>query len=395
MTDAEEYELSLYSAVEVLHENEESIVEVVVNSVDEKKYIKKTYFSDKREIYRILSKIKCVNISEVYKVYFEADTIVIEEYIEGCSLHDVLSETGNLDTEKVFKGLIEALIVLQEKDIVHRDIKPSNVMIRKDGTPVLIDFGIARKYSELRKADTVALGTEGYAAPEQFGFAQSDFRTDIFALGKTMETVGDYFNLPPSIKNIVRKCKAFDPDSRYQNALEIKAAITKKRITAMQAALMMATIVAVIVVIIAVRKTGLKNETDNNNTSSVEAKTNQDDYQYDMTDNNQEYKNTGDSALHYGFSGEWRCMDDNLMFWVFEEDGKYEINGDFGVFAPKEIVSSSDNYMCAINYDDEGREHKVEMQMSDDGKIVTVNDYTYRNGKSVTITKIFEKRYEW
>ena len=386
MTDAEEYELSLYSTVEVLRKNNESVVEIVNNSLDDKKYIKKTYFSDARAIYNILTQIDCCNIPKVYNVFFETDTIVIEEYIEGQPLHDMLTTGSSVDSEEIFKGLLDALVTLQEKGIVHRDIKPSNVVIRNDGTPVLVDFGIARKYSKLRDTDTVKLGTEGFAAPEQFGYSQSDFRTDIFALGKTMEAIETYFKLPKHIKKIVGKCVAFDPDSRYQNAVEVKNAIRGCNVFRVMPVVVIS--VAAIVVIISFIYKGYIISEQNG--------------ERNLSDNieNQHINEFGtheiiDHPLQRGFDGVWYGVDDNLEFTIFDTDGKLEIDADFGHWYNEDIVSYTDDYLCAVNLDDEGNEHKVEMTLSDDGKNIIVKDFPCRNGKIVEINKTFRKAFEW
>lgn len=72
---------------------------------------------------------------------------------------------------------------MHKYSITHRDITPSNIIIGFDGVVKIIDFGISRLHKENAKHDTQVLGTEGYAAPEQFGFKQSDCKTDIYALG--------------------------------------------------------------------------------------------------------------------------------------------------------------------------------------------------------------------
>ena len=112
---------------------------------------------------------------------------IVREYIEGEPLserageHD-MSQEEILSVTDQLCGILEALHS-HNPPIIHRDIKPENVIIRPDGTAVLIDFDISRSFKEHGKADTVFFGTRGYAAPEQYGFGQTDSRTDIFALG--------------------------------------------------------------------------------------------------------------------------------------------------------------------------------------------------------------------
>ena len=114
--------------------------------------------------------------------------LVLEEYIEGPLLSDRL-ETVKGDAAKVRQlgaALCDAMGCLHSRGIIHRDIKPENVILQAgSGTLKLIDLTAARvRHPALPgSADTVCLGTAPYAAPEQFGVAQTDERTDIYAAG--------------------------------------------------------------------------------------------------------------------------------------------------------------------------------------------------------------------
>lgn len=117
---------------------------------------------------------------------------VIMDYIEGESLNKVLDAYGAQPQEAVIewaKQLSDVLDYLhtQNPPVIYRDMKPANIMLKPDGTVRLIDFGIAREYKEGKVGDTEAIGTRGYAAPEQFGGkGQTDARTDIYSLGVTL-----------------------------------------------------------------------------------------------------------------------------------------------------------------------------------------------------------------
>ena len=116
---------------------------------------------------------------------------VVMDYIEGEPLDKILNEYGAQPQELVIewaKQLCDVLDYLhsQSPPIIYRDMKPANIMLKPEGNLKVIDFGIAREYKELNLADTVSLGTKGYAAPEQFGGkGQTDARTDIYCLGVT------------------------------------------------------------------------------------------------------------------------------------------------------------------------------------------------------------------
>mgnify|MGYP002623575768 CR=1 FL=1 len=155
----------------------------------------------------------------------ESDTVVVEEFITGETLD------GKILTETAAKNLLlqicDGLKFLHGIGIIHRDIKPSNLILQDGGKIRLIDFDAARIFDETKTADTKLLGTKGYAPPEQFGFGQTDSRSDIYSLGKTfLELTGENCG---SLKKILSKCIEVDPKNRYQNISELQAALTKKK----------------------------------------------------------------------------------------------------------------------------------------------------------------------
>lgn len=111
--------------------------------------------------------------------------------------------------------------MLRSLGIIHRDIKPENVMINDNGVVKLIDFNAAKLYKSYQVNDTVMIGTTGFAAPEQFGIAQSDERTDIFSLGHSAEWESPSRRLYPGkrLAHIIGKCTQIAPDKRYSNVL--------------------------------------------------------------------------------------------------------------------------------------------------------------------------------
>ena len=100
--------------------------------------------------------------------------------------------------------MCDGLKILHENKIVHRDIKPENLILQGDKIR-LIDFDAARIFKSDKNKDTKILGTEYYAPPEQFGFGQTDPRSDIFSLGKTFQELTGK-NLRGDLKKILSKC---------------------------------------------------------------------------------------------------------------------------------------------------------------------------------------------
>ena len=174
--------------------------------------------------YRALAQM---NINGLPKIYYcaEADgkTYVVEEYINGVNLQDEL-EQGKIFTEKqvlqIALRLCDVLLAIHSKGVLHRDIKPGNIILQ-NGTAWLIDFGAAKTVSGYKTQDTRILGTPGFAPPEQYGFSTTDTRSDIYALGKTMQALlGEKYN--GKLKGVIAKCTQFDPQKRIASVAELK-----------------------------------------------------------------------------------------------------------------------------------------------------------------------------
>ncbi len=116
----------------------------------------------------------------------------VMEYVEGRSLQKIL-EDGRAYTvrEAAAAGLqlcgIMELLHGQKPPMIFRDLKPANILVRPDGQFVLVDYGAVRKLRKDAATDTMQLGTDGYAAPEQYGgWEQSDEKTDIYGIGAVL-----------------------------------------------------------------------------------------------------------------------------------------------------------------------------------------------------------------
>lgn len=230
MTETDKYKLSLYETAKQLHETDDCRVELARSSFDGREYIKRTYRADKREIFEELRKISSPFIPRVYEIFFDADTIVIEEYAEGRTLAELIAEQAlsRGDAARIANGLLGAMRALHERGVIHRDIKPENIVV-SDGGLKLIDYGIARMYSESGERDTERLGTRGYAAPEQYGFGQSGPQTDIFAFGQTMLAVCDAAGVGGTLKAAAQRCARFDPRDRFSSAAGVMRFLRLRR----------------------------------------------------------------------------------------------------------------------------------------------------------------------
>lgn len=193
----------------------------------------------------ILKRLQHPMLPRIVDIFEDRDCIyIVEDFVEGITLDDLLKQQKKVDEAQGlqwFRDLCGVLAYLHGQrphPIIYRDMKPSNIMLQPDGSLKLIDFGIAREYKQESNADTTYIGTKGYAAPEQFGKAQTDARTDIYSLGVTMYHLltGKSPYEPPyqfvaarqlvpelshGIEYILNKCVQSEPTDRYQTVDEL------------------------------------------------------------------------------------------------------------------------------------------------------------------------------
>lgn len=192
--------------------------------------------------------VACLDIDEPLLPRIESlyptpdELVVVYDYVPGTTLKAEVAEHGPMDAARavsVLSDVCRALSALHERGVVHRDITPGNIILADDGAH-LIDLGIARVRKEDGRHDTTALGTWGYAAPEQFGFAQTDARSDVYALGRLLgylltgeEPGGDEFDralndpdrVDVRLSSVIARATAFEPSARYQSAAELAEAL--------------------------------------------------------------------------------------------------------------------------------------------------------------------------
>ena len=214
--------------MELLHQSDKSTVALVIDTETGKKVVRKE-LSGRHLIYSKLQTIYHPYLPNILSVRLEnGKTIVTEEYIEGASLGRIsLSERG---LTRAFLELCQVLEFLHGHGILHRDIKPDNILLAPDGHIRLIDFDAAREPKANEAQDTRLLGTRGYAPPEQFGFAQTDARADLYALGATFRQLLGPVARKGRWRHILRRCTALDPKDRYASAGQIRRAVYRGRV---------------------------------------------------------------------------------------------------------------------------------------------------------------------
>ncbi len=193
------------------------------------------------------------NIVSVYDVSHSEDVeYIVMELIEGVTLMQYMKKKGALGWKEALHFAVQiskALEHAHEKGIVHRDIKPQNIMILKDGTIKVADFGIAALESAQEKKSDQTVGSVHYIAPEQARGEQPDPRSDIYSLGVVMyemltgkmpydgdtaeqvarkHIVGNAVppqelnpDIPEELAEITLKAMSADIETRYQTASEL------------------------------------------------------------------------------------------------------------------------------------------------------------------------------
>ena len=205
---------------EVIHSSARGMIELIHG---DELFIRRTVYYE-NTVYNALKFHKSQYLPKIYSVEVSGGkTVVCEEYIEGKS--PVCSELSAKEAENIMVQLCSALEAIHRLGIVHRDVKPSNILLCGDGSIRLIDFEAARIFKDDSDNDTCYLGTRGYAPPEQYGFAQTDFRADIYAAGQTMKVLLGGLAEKPLYKGIIGCCIELDPRKRYRDASELKKAI--------------------------------------------------------------------------------------------------------------------------------------------------------------------------
>ena len=233
-----------YVVQRVLARGEGGVTELVVAG-GEGPFVRKkmTHGLVRRGVWSALLDCDCPRLPHIENIYQMPDEfVVVYDFIPGKSLRELVAERGRLPESEVISlglDLCEAAGAVHELGIIHRDITPKNVVVSGDGAH-LIDFGIARMYTEGASRDTNTLGTYGFASPEQYGFEQTDARSDVYSIGRVLgylltgimpndegyrEALLDESVVSDQMRAIVERACAMEPSARYQSAAEFAAAL--------------------------------------------------------------------------------------------------------------------------------------------------------------------------
>lgn len=197
----------------------------------------------------ILKKLNHAGIPRIIDIFYEGNNLyMVEDYIEGTTLKEYVKEKGALEEEslcKITSDICNIITYLHDlkPPIIYRDLKPSNIMITPSNNVVLVDFGISKTYKADKNEDTVNLGSNGYAAPEQYGFGQSCKQTDIYGIGMViyfmakgkvsttaLEPLMDENydeTVSSDLRKIIQKCVQVDIEDRYVSSEDLNNEIMK------------------------------------------------------------------------------------------------------------------------------------------------------------------------
>lgn len=216
-----------FESLKLLKESERGTVTLIRHRASGQTFILRS-FSGNGEVYRQLLNCQCPNLPTIYEFASDGDqNLVLEEYIQGDNMGVMLKDAlfTSKETRRILRQLCRALWVLHSMGAVHRDVKPENIVLRGKEA-VLIDFDAARFHKRERESDTHVLGTIGFAAPEQYGFSQSDACSDIYSLGILINVMLTGKHPSKQLASgrwgrIVTRCTQVTPSKRYKNVLRL------------------------------------------------------------------------------------------------------------------------------------------------------------------------------
>ena len=197
----------------------------------------------RRSVWAALADCGCDRLPHVEATYeMPEEFVVVYDFVPGDTLERVVETRGRLsidEASRLVAQVCEAAGALHARGVIHRDISPTNVIVAADGAH-LVDLGIARMRVEGVSHDTTSLGTWGFASPEQYGFAQTDARSDVYSIGRLLGyaltgvrpdadeyegLLADETVVPAAVRAVIDRACAFEPSARYQSAAELSGAV--------------------------------------------------------------------------------------------------------------------------------------------------------------------------
>lgn len=200
------------------------------------------FLRNEMEIMKKMADRKLSGIPKAYRIFEEnGEVYLVREYIEGMSLAQMVLQKGGISEAEIYRISRKICQTAEQfqnpnEPMIHRDIKPENIVVTPGGEVVFIDFGTMRSYKKDGSRDTFVVGTRGTAAPEQYGYTQTDQRTDVYAIGQTMlYMVSESYEMNQlsecavsrRMKKIIEKACSFEPDKRYGDAAQLRRAVEK------------------------------------------------------------------------------------------------------------------------------------------------------------------------
>ncbi|MBO4395243.1 MAG: protein kinase [Eubacterium sp.] len=251
----------MYEIISTISESEKSAVYLAAVPEYEEPVIVKVLENGNEDVIRRIAELDVPQIPKILNWETDGDRLTVyEQYIDGETI-DVFVEKNHSTEDEIVAFIIQicdGLEVLHRLDppIIHRDLKPSNILVTRNdelrqrmmtnsspdynydslnpGTDdsadmpeakvSIIDFDASREYKSEQTRDTQILGTASYAPPEQYGYSQTDIRSDIYSLGVVLHEL-----LPepvhPKLSHIIERCMMFNPDARYSDVFSLKKAL--------------------------------------------------------------------------------------------------------------------------------------------------------------------------
>ena len=229
--------LAEYDQLECLADHDGRETFLVLRKSDGMRAVAKLYDTEKYPLNpkeTVLRSFDAPGLPKLFAFYRNDKWLcIIREYIEGIPLNEY-AEEKELRREEIVSialRLADILIYLHtlENPVIHRDIKPENIILSTDGTVTLIDFDVARVVKMEAENDTVFFGTRGYAPPEQYGFAQTDCRSDIYSFGVLLRYLltgsireNKNVRLYRPLEQLIAECTNLSPNKRPKDMKAVK-----------------------------------------------------------------------------------------------------------------------------------------------------------------------------